>query len=173
MNKSPPDEILYEAARFTVVRRHCVDEQSRAYSKDIVQHPGAVVILPRFDDGSILLIRNYRPAVEQTLIELPAGTCEPPEPPIDTARRELLEETGYRCGRIEPLLELQMSPGILNERMHLFLATDLTPGEQQLELGEQIEPFRVSGTEAIEMIRRDEILDAKTLAALLYYNLTR
>ncbi len=169
MNVSPPDdELLLQAARFAVVRRHRVDRHGRPYSKDTIQHAGAVMILPRFEDGSVLLIRNYRPAVEETLIELPAGTLEPPEPPIETARRELREETGYGCEALELLLDFQMSPGIMNERMHLYLATGLTEGRQALELGEQIEPLRLSWSEAMQMVHSGAIRDAKTLVALLY-----
>ena len=120
------------------------------------------------DDDHVCLIRNFRLAVCRWLVEIPAGTLEPGEPPLDTAARELIEETGYRAAQLMPLCELLFSPGILHERMHLFLATQLTPGETRLEVGEQIERLIVPWEEALEMIRRGEIEDAKTVAALLF-----
>ncbi|GAB5405435.1 MAG: NUDIX hydrolase [Aureliella sp.] len=139
------------------------------FRREVIRHPGAVVILPILSDGRICLIRNYRATVEQTLYELPAGTREPGEPPIETARRELAEETGYQCSSIEPLLDFHMSPGILDEHMFAFLATDLTPGPQRLELGEQIANCPVSVAELDEMLRSGQLSDSKSISVLLYY----
>ncbi len=138
--------------------------------RETIQHPGAVVILPLLSDQRVCLIRNQRIAVCQTLIELPAGTLEPGENPAVTAQRELSEETGYRADRIERLGEWLMSPGILNERMHVFVATGLSPGPTALEAGEQIEPLVVDWSHALEMVRNGEIVDAKTVAAILFYD---
>ncbi|MBN2293191.1 MAG: NUDIX hydrolase, partial [Pirellulales bacterium] len=114
-------------------------------------------------------IENYRIAVEQKLLELPAGTCELGEPPAETALRELAEETGYRADSISELATFLMSPGILDERMYVYLATGLAPGEMALEAGEQITVLPVEWDEAMEMIRDGRIQDAKTVAGLLYY----
>ncbi len=167
------DEILLETRRFRVVRHRGRTASGHEYVRETVQHPGAVVILPILDDARVCLIRNYRVAVAQTLIELPAGTLEPGEDPAVTARRELEEETGYRARRIEPLLAFYMSPGILNERMHAYLATGLTKGPAAPEAGEEIEPLVVTWDEATGMARSGEIQDAKTLVALLYYEKSR
>lgn len=163
------NEVLLETRRFRVVRHRGRTASGHEYVRETVQHPGAVVILPLLDDGRVCLIRNYRVAVDRTLIELPAGTLEPGEDPAETARRELLEETGYQAANIEPLLKFYMSPGILNERMHAYVATSLTPGPLRLEAGEEIEPLVVPWPEALAMIRRGEIEDAKSLAAMLFY----
>jgi len=173
---SNPDEILHESSRFRVVRRKQQPSGKAMLSRDVILHPGAVVIIPRFDDrllrdgGRIYLIRNYRVAVDETLIELPAGTLEPNEDPLECAHRELEEETGYRAAKIEKLHEFYMSPGILNERMHLFLATGLTPGEMNLDEGEQIEVVPTPWNDALTMIDTGEIRDAKTIAGLLFYD---
>ncbi len=127
-------------------------------------------MLPLLDDGRVVLIRNCRVAVDETLVELPAGTLDPGEEPLETARRELAEETGYRAGAMELLAVFYSSPGILDERMHLFLATGLARGEPDLQGGEQIEPLIVPWREAMEMVRSGAIRDAKTLAGLLYYD---
>jgi ADP-ribose pyrophosphatase len=162
-------EELFDSSRFRVERRTQRLADGRLHSRDVIQHPGAVVILPVLDDGRICLIRNYRIAIDEELIELPAGTLEPPEPPIETAARELQEETGYRCDSLVPLAEFNMSPGILNERMFAFIARGLRPGAQALEVGEQIQTELVSETELQQWIDAGRIQDAKTLCALLLY----
>lgn len=166
MNNS---DILFQGRRFRVERVVQTTPDGAEHVREVVRHPGAVVILPLLDDGRICFERNFRVAVGQTLIELPAGTLEPGEDPAETARRELAEETGYRAGRIEPLLTFCMSPGILDERMHLFLATQLQAGPTALEPGEDIQPLLCTWLEAMEMVRRGDIQDAKTLVGLLYY----
>jgi ADP-ribose pyrophosphatase len=161
--------ILFQGRRFRVERAVQVTPDGVEHVREVVRHPGAVVILPLLDDGRICFIRNYRVAVDQTLIELPAGTLEPGEDPAVTAVRELAEETGYRAGRIEHLLTFCMSPGILDERMHLYFAEKLQPGPMALEAGEDIEPMLCTWAESLDMMRRGEIRDAKTLVGLLYY----
>ena len=161
-------ELLLEASRFRVVR-HRQEFPGGVRIRESVQHPGAVAILPILEGDRICLIRNYRIAVDTTLIELPAGTLDPGENPAEAAVRELAEETGYRAGRIEKLGELSMSPGILNERMHLFVATQLASGKAELELGEEIETLVVSFSEALQMIASGQIQDAKTVACLLMF----
>jgi len=161
--------ILFQGRRFCVEQAVQTTPDGVEHVHEVVRHPGAVVILPLLDDGRLCLLRNYRVAVDQTLIELPAGTLEPNEDPLETARRELTEETGYRAGRIEHLLTFCMSPGILDEQMHFYVADALQPGPTALEAGEDIQTLLCTWSEAIEMARRGDIRDAKTLVALLYY----
>lgn len=162
------EETLLRTPRFNVVRDSYQTSSGQTKSREIVRHPGAVVIVPRLADGRVCLIRNFRISVKQTLIELPAGTLDPGESPQSTAERELSEETGYRAGLMQHLHSFYLSPGILDERMHLFLATDLTAGETAREVGEEITNLVVPWAEAIAMIFRGEIQDAKTIAGLLY-----
>lgn len=163
-------EILLKTRRFDVVRLRYQSPDGQTHEKEVARHPGAVAILPLLDDGRVCLIRNYRVAVDRTLIELPAGTLEPGEDPSVTASRELEEETGYRASSVEKLCEFFMSPGVLSERMVLYLATGLTAGPPRLEAGEQIETFVVLWPEAMELIKRGEIQDAKSIAGLLWYD---
>lgn len=137
--------------------------------RDVVVHPGAVVVLPIVDAHDIIMIRNMRYAVEQELWELPAGTREQGESPIETARRELEEETGYRAGRIDPLMEFYTSPGICTERMHAFVARDLTEVGQNLQGDEQIVVERVGLLEARQRLIDGEFQDGKTIAVLGRY----
>lgn len=162
------DRLLIETPKFAVYERAYHTPQGM-HSKPIVVHPGAVCILAWYDEASIVLIRNVRVAVGQELIELPAGTLEPGEDPRSTAHRELREETGFRARSLAKLHEFWMSPGILNERMHFYVATDLTRCEQSLDAGEQIRPLIVPWNQALRMVDNGEIQDAKTLVGLLLY----
>ena len=161
-------ETLLETRKFTVVRETVHTPGGKDKTRDIVRHPGACVIVPLLDDGRVCLIRNFRIAVGETLIELPAGTLEPPELPAKTAERELIEETGYRAAKIELLHAFYASPGFLDEKMHLYVATGLMPGDSALEEGEEIENLLVPFGEAVAMIFRGEIQDAKTVVGLLW-----
>jgi ADP-ribose pyrophosphatase len=169
----PDPELLLETSRFRVVRHIQRLADGTNHSRETVVHPGAVVILPLLPNDRLCLIRNYRIAVDEELIELPAGTINAGEDPLETARRELAEETGYRADEFQRLYEFWISPGILSERMHLYLATGLQPGPAALEAGEQIRTQIVSWEEAISLIERGQIRDAKTLVGLLYYDRLR
>ena len=166
---SEPEELL-ATRRFRVVRHTEIGRDGKPHVKETIQHPGAVAILPLVDGDHVCLIRNRRVAVGKTLIELPAGTLEPGEPPATTAMRELAEETGYRASSVEKLCEFTMSPGILNERMCLYLARGLQPGPVALEGGEDIQTLVVSWQQAMQMVFDGTIEDAKTLVGLLFYN---
>lgn len=167
----PEKQLLLSASRFTVELVTQQLDDGSTMSREVIKHPGAVVIVPLLDDGRICLIRNYRISIDQELLELPAGTLEPPEPPIETARRELIEETGYRCQQLEPLCEFYMSPGILDEHMYCYLATGLTLGDPARERGEQISNYPVTIAELANLLRTGQIIDSKSLSALLYYAL--
>jgi ADP-ribose pyrophosphatase len=168
---SQPPQVLLTTPRFRV-EEHLIAATDRQAEvrRQVVVHPGAVTILPLTEGDEICLIRNYRIAVGKTLVELPAGTLEPNEPPQQTAIRELQEETGYTAARWRELPPFFMSPGILNERMHLFVAEGLTPGPPAREPGEQIENLLVPWSEAVAMAERGEIEDAKTLVGILLWN---
>ena len=167
-----PQELLV-SRKFRVVRHVTLARDGKPLTNDVVEHPGAVTILPLLDDGRVCLIRNERVAAGKTLIELPAGTLEPGEDPALTASRELAEETGYRAATVEKLREFFMSPGILSERMHLFVARGLEPGPAALEPGENIQSLVVSWDDAVRMALDGTIEDAKTLVGLLYYDRVR
>lgn len=164
------EKLCYEADRFRVVRIS-PPESMGLPTKEVIRHPGAVVIIPMIDEDRLCLIRNYRLSVNQTLIELPAGTCQSGEPPMKTAQRELLEETGYQAAQWRFLGQLWMSPGILDEKMYVFEARELQTGQQQLEDDEQIETTELTWHEAESQIVSGAINDAKTIAALSLWKL--
>lgn len=134
----------------------------------IVKHPGASVMLALDAKGRVLLIRQYRLAIRKRLWELPAGTRDPGESPLQTARRELAEETGVRARRWRKLLQFYPSPGFCTEEMSVYVAEDLTEGEAAPEPYEKIEKRWFTWDEALEMIARGRIRDSKTIVTLLF-----
>jgi ADP-ribose pyrophosphatase len=161
---------LLETRRFAVVEKVVTRPDGRTASLQFVKHPGSVAILPLLENGDICLIHSRRLTVCETLIEIPAGTREPNEGPLETAHRELAEETGYRAAQMQELFTFYPTPGISDERMWLFVARGLTPGNHAREDNEEIENFLVQWDEALAMIDRGEIHDGKTVVALLMYD---
>lgn len=166
-------ETLLTGKIFGVQRQTYEYGDAEPIVREVVVHPGAVVIVPRVDDGRFVMIRNYRHAVGEDLLELPAGTLEKNEAPLAAAGRELEEETGYVAGRLEPFIEFYSSPGICTELMRSYIATDLTQTRQRLEADERI---RVEIVDA-QTLRRNlcdgTIRDGKTIAILGAYFLKR
>ena len=160
---------LYKGRVFAVRRDRVVEPGGMRATRDIVVHSGSVVVLPVFEDGRVLLIRQYRHAVGESLWELVAGRREPEESASAAARRELREETGYTARRIQRILDMFPTPGFVSERMSLYLAEGLAKGEAHPEPDEQILPRAVPLTQVDAMIRNGRLRDAKSLAGLLYY----
>ena len=170
-SKLTEKQVIYDGVKLRLELHHLEDEETgRNYKREVVVHPGAVVILGLLDDGRAILIRNRRYAVGQTLVELPAGTLEKGEDPMNCAGRELLEETGYLARRLQPIGTYFTSPGILSEKMYAFAAYDLQKKESALEEGEEIELEPTEFDEAIRMIRDGRIQDGKTIATLLTFD---
>jgi len=164
-------QVLYDGVKCRLELHHLENEETgRRHTREVVAHPGAVLVLGFLSSDKILLIRNRRYAVGQVLVELPAGTLEKDEDPMNCAGRELLEETGYLAGRIKPLLTFYTSPGILGERMYAFAAYDLQKKQLALEEGEDIEVLPTDWAQAIAMTGDGQIQDGKTIATLLWYD---
>jgi len=153
--------------RLLNVRCDRLESDGRETTREFVVHPGGVSIVAHPTPEEILLVSQYRYPTGETLVELPAGTLEPGEEPIETARRELEEETGYRAARMNLIGSYYTTPGFTSELMYLYEAFDLTFGEQQLEEDEMIEVIRISSEEAMRMLGNGEIRDAKTLVGLM------
>jgi ADP-ribose diphosphatase len=144
-----------------------VREGELTYQREVVHHHGSAVILPVFDDGTVALVRQYRHPAVRYLLEAAAGTLDEGERPEHGAARELQEELGLVAGRLEKLSEFFVSPGFCEEKMWVFLATELTEGKQNPEEDEVLEVVRIPIDEALEMISSSEIQDAKTIIALM------
>jgi len=168
-----PGTLLLETRRFSVVRvdEPCADGSRR--EREVIRHPGSVVVVPLLAGDRVCLVEVVRVAVGRTLLELPAGTLDREETLAAAAARELAEETGYRAGRIDAAGSFWMSPGILRERMHLFVADELVPGPQALEPGEQIRTRDVAWRDAVAMCLDGRIDDAKSVAGILLVDARR
>jgi ADP-ribose pyrophosphatase len=162
-------KVLFRGRVFTLKRDRVAEPSGIVATRDMIAHPGSVVVLPLLGDGRIVLIRQYRHAVGQFLWELVAGHKEPNESAVTGAHRELLEETGYTARRVRKLLEYYPSPGLLGERMDIFLAEGLTKGKAQPEEDEKISQKIVTLREAEKWVRSGKIRDGKSIAGLLYY----
>jgi ADP-ribose pyrophosphatase len=136
--------------------------------REYVRHPGAAVMVALFEDGRVLLERQFRYPHGRDFLELPAGKLEPGEPHLDTAKRELLEETGYVAAEWRRLGVMHPSVGYTDEAIELFLAKGLTKKEARLDDGEFLEVLEVPLAEAIAMVRDGRITDAKSIAGLLW-----
>jgi ADP-ribose pyrophosphatase len=155
------------AGRVINVTVDTVSESGKTYTREVVHHRGSAVILPAFDDETIALVRQYRHPAARYLLECPAGTLNDKEPPQEGAARELEEELGLVAGKMEKLCEFFISPGFCEEKMWLYLATDLTETQQRLEEDEIIEVVRLPLERALQMISDGEIEDAKTIIGLM------
>jgi ADP-ribose pyrophosphatase len=162
-------KIIYKGPVFGVRRDEVLEPGGIRTTREVVTHPGSVVILPLLPDGRILLVRQYRHATRQFLWELVAGRIERGENPRQAAARELLEETGYRAKRYRIFLDIFPTPGFLEERMYILLAQGLTSGDARPEEDEKISSRVFSRSQLRQMIRRGKLRDAKTIAGLLYY----
>jgi ADP-ribose pyrophosphatase len=170
---SPPKTIktekLFHGRIFDLVIEDVEEQDGKIHKREIISHPGGGVIIPLFDNGDLLLVRQYRYPHKKFVLEAPAGKLEPNEDPLDCAKRELIEETGYCAEKFVKLTAIYTTPGFCNEVLHIYLATGLNKSQngQNLDDGEQsltIETLPL--TRAIEMIINGEIIDSKTIAGI-------
>lgn len=165
-----PEEIssttIYRGRVFDI-RMDEIREGDIEYKREIVVHKGSAVIVPVFDDGTVALVRQYRHAAGEYLLEICAGTLNEGEDPMVGAIRELEEEIGVRAARVQKLTEFYVSPGFLTEKMHVYLATGLTEVGQKLEADEILTIERYSFGKLSEMMENGEIADAKTMVGVM------
>lgn len=139
--------------------------------REIVEHPGAVAVIAKTADDKLVLVKQYRKPLERVIYEIPAGKLEKGEDPMETAVRELKEETGYQCEKLEHLVSFYTSPGFADEIVHVYYTDSLVEGERQLDDDEFLENHEVDLSEALEMIKDQRIYDAKTVYAVQYMQL--
>jgi len=162
-------QVVFEGAVFGIRRDEVVEPSGVRTTREVVTHPGSVVVLPVLPDRRVLLIEQYRHAAPQYLWELVAGRIDAGESPRQAAARELREETGYHATKFRIFLELFPTPGFVEEKMFLFLAEGLTPGRAEPEDDEKIIPRAYKPKQLEEMMRSGKLRDAKSMAGILYY----
>jgi ADP-ribose pyrophosphatase len=139
-------------------------------SREIVRHPGAVAVLALLDDR-MLVVEQYRKPLERNQVEIPAGKLEPGEHPLEAAKRELEEETGYRCETLKHLCSFYTSPGFADELLHIYVAEELVPGQLKLDEDEFLECEAITLEQAQQYIKQQRISDAKTITAVYAWQL--
>ncbi|HJQ33942.1 MAG TPA: NUDIX hydrolase [Pyrinomonadaceae bacterium] len=170
MEKEQPEILSSEevfGGKLIRVRREIVREGEKTYLREVVGHPGGAAAVPVFDDGTTALVSQYRHPAGKYVLELPAGKLDPGERPEETAARELEEELGVVAGRVEQLSEFYTTPGFCEERLWVFLATELRETARRHEEDEIIEVVRLPFERALAMVASGEIEDAKTIIGLL------
>lgn len=165
--KTISSEIVYEGPVFRV-RKHEVETINGSSVRDIVEHSGGSIIVAVTDEGKVLMVRQYRKAFEEALLELPAGKADPGESPEVTAVREFSEETGYTAASVKKLLTFYPTCGYSSETLHIFICKGLTKGETHWDDSECLDILEFDPDELIGMIMRNEIKDSKTIIGLLF-----
>jgi ADP-ribose pyrophosphatase len=163
---SPPRRVIYRGLKIDLALQPVLLADGTRADREVVVHRGAVALVPMVDEQHVCLVENHRYSVGKTLLEVPAGTIDEGETPDQTATRELQEETGYRAATIRRLRDWYVSPGVMTERMYLFLCENLEPGPPHLELDERLKTVIVPWEEALAMVDDGRIEDAKTMLAL-------
>ncbi|MGO9641977.1 MAG: NUDIX domain-containing protein [Candidatus Acidiferrales bacterium] len=162
-------ETVFSGRVFGVQRDEVVEPDGLRATREMVTHPGSVVVMPVFPNGDVLMVRQYRHSAEQYLWELVAGRKDTGESPLSGAKRELLEETGYAARRYKQMLDVYPTPGFVRERMWIFVAEGLLEGKAQPEEDEHIAVRRFPLPKVLKMIGTGKIHDAKSVAGILFY----
>ena len=161
---------LFQGRIIRLVERKLLLPNGRRTTYHIVLHPGAVAIVPVHANGDVVLLKQFRPTIGKEIYEIPAGTMEKGESPLATAKREIIEETGFKAKRWEKIADFYTAPGFCDERMHVYLARDLTPAHADGDEDEILRPVRMPIDAALKLIKTRRIRDAKSIAGLLIYH---
>lgn len=162
-------ELVYQGRFLKIMRDQVQLPNGGIGHREYILHPGAAAILPVLDTGEILLVEQYRHAMKQVFLEIPAGKKDKGEDPLATAKRELEEETGYKADKIEFLTEIHPVIGYADEVIYVYRATGLVSGPQRLDPGEFLELKKFTSDELKEKVKRGEITDVKTLISLFWH----
>lgn len=163
--------ILHQGRAFSFVKENVTLENGTTVDLEVVRHPGAAAIVPFITTDKLIMLKQYRHAIGHHIWEIPAGTLDPNEDPLECAKRELIEETGYSGSQWKKLGQITPVPGYSDERIHIFVATDLTPAAQNLDADEVLDVHEVPFEKAVEMIEKGQIQDSKTISGLYYASL--
>jgi len=159
---------LHTGRTFDFIQENVTLSNGATVDLEVVRHPGASAMVPFIRNDTLILIKQYRHAIGDYIWEIPAGTLSPNESPIECAKRELIEETGYSARNWEELGKIMPVPGYSDERIYIFLATGLTPSQQNLDTDEMLNVHEVALADAVDMIRQGKIQDSKTISGIFF-----
>jgi ADP-ribose pyrophosphatase len=165
--KTLSEEVIYDGKIIKVRKDTAELPNGNHAAREVVEHSGGVCVLPLTDDNHVIMVEQFRYPYKKVLTEIPAGKREKDEPPIECAKRELLEETGCTAKSLEPLGELYPTPAYCTEVIYMYLARGLCEGENNLDEDEFLNVVKIPFSKAVDMVIRNEISDAKTQLALL------
>ena len=166
MEKRKSSKLLWHGKAFDFNEKVIILPNGKRTVAGVIEHPGSSAIVPVREDGSVVMIEQYRPAIRDSVWEIPAGTMDPGEDPLTCAKRELQEESGFAGNRFQKVGEIWVAPGYSTECIHLFLATELTPWESHLDEDEFLSVHFFPFFRVVEMVERNEIKDAMTMIAI-------
>ena len=161
---------IFQGRVIRLVDRDLVLPNGRRTTFSIVEHPGAVAIIPVHANGDVVLLKQFRPSIGEEIYEIPAGTIEKGEAPLATAKREIVEETGFKARQWTKIAEFFTAPGFCTELMHVYVARGLSPATADGDADEVLRPVRMSIDAALKLVRSQKIRDAKSIAGLLIYH---
>jgi len=161
---------IFRGRVIRLVNRDLVLPNGRRTTFSIVEHPGAVAIVPVHANGDVVLLRQFRPSIGEEIYEIPAGTIEKGEAPLATAKREIIEETGLKARQWSKIAEFFTAPGFCTELMHVYVSRGLSPAIAEGDADEVLRPVRMSIDQALKLIRTKKIRDAKSIAGLMIYH---
>ena len=162
-------EVVFKGRKFRVLSGEVFLPSGKRVWRDVVDFGESVVILP-IDGDNVFIIKQYRPAINGWIYELPAGTLQMNEDPFECAKRELIEEIGYEADSIDLLFKMYLSPGYSNEYMYAFVASELRYVGERPEYGEEIEVVKMPYDKLIDLVGSGKVEDAKSIATILYYD---
>ena len=160
-------ETIHKGRVFQLVRENITLSKGSTFNMDVIRHPGAAAIVPVTENGNVLMLKQYRHAIGEYIWEIPAGTLDNQEDPLDCAKRELIEETGFSARQWKKLGAITPVPGYSDEKIHLYLATDLATDKQNLGKDEMLDVHEIPFLKVIEMIFSGEISDGKSITGIL------
>ena len=164
------ESTIFQGRVIRRVARDLVLPNGRKTTFHVVEHPGAVAIIPVHANGDVVLLRQFRPTIGAEIYEIPAGTIEKGEAPLATAKREIVEETGLKASRWTKIAEFYTAPGFCTELMHVYVAQGLSPATADGDADEILRPVRMSLAAALKLIRTKKIRDAKSIAGLMIHH---
>jgi ADP-ribose pyrophosphatase len=164
------ESTIFQGRVIRLVARDLVLPNGRKTTFHVVEHPGAVAIIPVHANGDVVLLRQFRPTIGAEIYEIPAGTIEKGEAPLATAKREIVEETGLKASRWTKIAEFYTAPGFCTELMHVYVAQGLSPATADGDADEILRPVRMSLAAALKLIRTKKIRDAKSIAGLMIHH---